>query len=222
MKPTIADQQATTAPQTKAQLAHQELERMIVTQEIAPGHLVSEADLMARTGLGRTPVREALQRLAREQMVEIHPHKGVLVPATSVESQLRLLEVRRPLEALAARLACSRCGQSDRERMRGLRDELQCGTDSASAYLMLLQRSQRQLVQAAGNDYLAAAIAPLHGLSRRYWYSHLRDASHEIGLGSALYATTFAAVLDRDEAAAEGAALRLNDYLVEFTWASLR
>jgi DNA-binding GntR family transcriptional regulator len=51
---------------------------------------------MEATGLGRTPVREALQRLARDRVVQIHPNRGVFVPEITVESQLRLLEIRRP------------------------------------------------------------------------------------------------------------------------------
>ena len=104
----------------KAEQAYQALERMIVLQELAPGTLVSEATLMDRTGLGRTPVREALQRLSRNRMVEIHPNKGVLIPAASVEAQLRMLELRRALEALAVELACERARDRERAQMQAM------------------------------------------------------------------------------------------------------
>lgn len=211
----------TPSSQTKAQLAHRELERMIVTQEITPGQLISEADLMTLTGYGRTPVREALQRLARERMVEIHPNKGVMIPATSVESQLRLLEVRRPLEAMAARLACTRATTNQRHDIDTIRTQMDDTPLSAATYLELLQRAQHTLVHAARNDYLTTAIAPLHGLSRRFWYSHLTDTSQDIAIGSHLYSTIFQAILHRDEDTAEKTALHLNDYLVHFTYASL-
>jgi DNA-binding GntR family transcriptional regulator len=58
----------------KAAQAYRAIERMIVSQEIPPGSLASESSLMEKTGLGRTPVREALQQLARNRMVEIHPN----------------------------------------------------------------------------------------------------------------------------------------------------
>ena len=92
--------------QGKAGQAYQRIEQLIVSEELTPGNLVSEAVLMEKTGLGRTPIREALQQLARNRMVEIHPNRGVLIPPASVEAQLRMLEVRRVLEALAVRLAC--------------------------------------------------------------------------------------------------------------------
>lgn len=60
----------------KAAQAYHRIERMIVFQQVAPGALISEATLMEQTGLGRTPVREALQQLARNRMVEIYPNKG--------------------------------------------------------------------------------------------------------------------------------------------------
>ena len=60
---------------------------------------------MELTGLGRSPVRDALQRLAWERMVEIHPRRGVIVPPISVEVQLKLLELRRSVEELAVRMA---------------------------------------------------------------------------------------------------------------------
>ena len=64
----------------KADQAYDKLERMITFQELEPGSMVSEGTLMEFTGLGRSPVRDALQRLAWERMVEIHPRRGVIVP----------------------------------------------------------------------------------------------------------------------------------------------
>ena len=73
--------------------------------ELTPGSAVSEAMLSARLGIGRTPIREALQRLARERLVRILPRRGVIVSEIDVKSQLRLLEVRREIERLMARAA---------------------------------------------------------------------------------------------------------------------
>lgn len=205
-----------------SKLAHEQLERMIVTQEIEPGVLISESALMDRTGFGRTPIREALQHLARDRMVEIHPNKGVLIPPASVESQLQMLEVRRPLEALAARLACARADDNATADMAAIRDILQGGITNAADYLTILHRVQTTLLRAATNAYLTNAIAPLHGLTRRFWYSHLTDASHEIAIGSQLYARLFTAILDGDATRAESTANELNDYLVNFTYSTLK
>ncbi|MGQ4436385.1 GntR family transcriptional regulator [Streptomyces sp. SAS_260] len=108
----------------KADQAYDALQSMITFQELPPGSMLSEAALMDLTGLGRTPVREALQRLARERMVEIHPNRGVFVAGTSVEAQLKLLELRRTVEELAVRLAAHRASTEQEGAMLRLADRL--------------------------------------------------------------------------------------------------
>src|SRR5580698_7581353 len=92
------------APETQGvtltERAWRALEEEIVTLRIPPGSVVSEAGLSARLGLGRTPVREALQRLANEGLVQILPRRGIIVTEIDVAAQLRLLEVRREIERL--------------------------------------------------------------------------------------------------------------------------
>lgn len=205
----------------KAARAYREIEQLIVFQEIRPGALVSEAEMMDKTGLGRTPVREALQRLARNRMVEIHPNKGVLVPAISVDAQLRQLELRRVLEVLAVRLACARATEPQRQDIRQLVAELQCGGYTLWEYAETVKRTHDLIAAGANNDYLADAMAPLQGLSRRFWIGHVVDDETEIKTGSALHIAMLQAVLARDADAAESASHDLNDYLVDFARASL-
>ena len=88
-----------------AEVAYRALEEMIVTRRLRPASMISENQLSEQLGCGRTPIREALQRLKFEGFVEIHPRRGVLVTPIDVVRQLELLEVRRPLENLVVRLA---------------------------------------------------------------------------------------------------------------------
>lgn len=76
----------------KTDVAYNQLERMIIFRELEPGSMVSEKQLAEGMDLGRTPVREALQRLSYERMVEIHARRGIQIPPISVESQLKILE----------------------------------------------------------------------------------------------------------------------------------
>ena len=66
---------------------------------LAPGAVVTEAMLAERLGIGRTPIREALQRLAREHLVSIQPRRSVTIAPIDVRSQLRMLELRRSVES---------------------------------------------------------------------------------------------------------------------------
>ena len=88
--------------------AYRELEEMIVTLQLSPGTVLSEQALAARLKIGRTPIREALQRLARDGLVVIMPRRGIMVSEINLRLQLRLLEVRRELERLMASLAAER------------------------------------------------------------------------------------------------------------------
>ncbi len=91
--------------------AYRALEEQIVTLRIPPGTVVSEAILGARLGFGRTPIREALWRLARERLVTIIPHRGIIVSEIDIKLQLRLLELRRVVEQLVAASAARRAGE---------------------------------------------------------------------------------------------------------------
>lgn len=205
----------------KAAQAYQDIERMVVFGEVEPGSLVSESYLMDKTGLGRTPVREALQRLSRNRMVEIHPNKGVLIPSTSVEAQLRMLELRRVLESLAVRLACGRATHVDRDGMETMVSRLERGGFDLKGYAETVRGTHDLIVVSSHNEYLADAMAPLQGLSRRFWITHVADVDTEIKAGATLHVTILRAILDRDADGAEAAALDLNDYLVDFSYATL-
>src|SRR5256884_312360 len=106
--------------QSLTDLAYAHLEELIVTLKLAPGAVVSESDLSELTGIGRTPIREALQRLAREKLVSILPRRGIVVTEINVGNQLRLLEVRRELERLIARSAARRATDAERQRFQDL------------------------------------------------------------------------------------------------------
>ena len=105
---------ATDAGLSLADRAYSDLEELIVTLRLAPGSAVSEAELSQRLGIGRTPIREALQRLARERLVTILPRRGIIVSEINVKSQLRLLEVRREVERLVAKNAARRATPEQR------------------------------------------------------------------------------------------------------------
>ena len=100
--------------------AYATLEEMIVTLKLPPGAAVSEAGLSQALGIGRTPIREALQRLARERLVTILPRRGIIVSEINIKSQLRLLEVRREVERLVVRSAARRATPDERARFAEL------------------------------------------------------------------------------------------------------
>jgi DNA-binding GntR family transcriptional regulator len=206
----------------KSAKAYRLIEHMIIWQELTPGSLVSEKLLMDLTGLGRTPVREAVQRLSRERMVSVHPNRGVLVPGASVEAQLKRLELRRPLDSLAVSLACRRATGEQRCAMGSLAARLQRNALTLKEYAETVRETHNLIVASAHNEYLADAMAPLQGLSRRFWICHVRDAQREIRAGGQLHYAILTAIRERDEERAQAYSLELNDYLTDFALSTLR
>jgi DNA-binding GntR family transcriptional regulator len=191
------------------------LQSSIERGELKPGSMVSERSLMELTGSGRTPVREAIQRLALNQMLRIHPGRGIEIPSVSVEDQLSSLEVRRSTELLAVTLACERATAEDQAEMKALLAYLDRNL-SLDDYADTVRQTHALIIKAAHNPYLATLMTPLQALSRRFWLMHIRDADKEISQGKALHQKVLTAITERDLDSASQASLGLNDYLVQF------
>jgi DNA-binding GntR family transcriptional regulator len=210
------------APATPAQsltdLAYAHLEEMIVTLKLPPGAAVSEAELSQRLGIGRTPIREALQRLAREQLVVILPRRGIIVSEINVKSQLRLLEVRRELERLITRSAARRATPEEREQFRELARLFEKSAKvNDDVTFMRTDRAFNELcLTATRNQYAAGAMSLMHSLSRRFWYIHYKQAA-DMPLTAKLHADIARAIADEDEERAAKATDRLLDVIEKFT-----
>ena len=107
-----------------AEATFQKLEEMIVLTELKPGVMYSEKELAEVVGFGRTPVREALQRLEIEGLVAIKQRRGIQITEVNADVQLRLLEIRRPLQNFAAEYAAIRGTDEDRRIMQTFGEEL--------------------------------------------------------------------------------------------------
>jgi DNA-binding GntR family transcriptional regulator len=191
---------------------------MIVTLKLPPGAAVSEAELSQRLGVGRTPIREALQRLARERLVMILPRRGVMVSEINVKSQLRLLEVRRELERLIARSAARRATPPERERFREIARlfEKSAKVNDDVTFMRTDREFNELCVAATRNEFAAGAMSLMHSLSRRFWYIHYKQAA-DMPLTAKLHADIARAIASGNEGSAAKAADRLLDVIEKFT-----
>jgi DNA-binding GntR family transcriptional regulator len=208
--------------ETLTDRAYTELEELIVTLQLAPGSVLSEQMLAERLGIGRTPIREALQRLAREGLVVILPRRGVMVSAIDVKSQLRLLEVRREVERLVARGAARRAADVERARFaelaRGFERAARTGDDKA---FMRIDREFNELCLAAvRNEFAAGAMRLMNSLSRRFWFHHYKQAA-DMPETAKLHADIARAIAAGEEKAAATALDRLLDSIEAFTRATV-
>jgi DNA-binding GntR family transcriptional regulator len=202
--------------------AYAEIEELIVTLQLPPGTVLSELVLADRLGIGRTPIREALQRLSRDGLVNILPRRGVLVSDIDLRSQLRLLEVRRELERLMARGAAERITEEERAQF----SEIASGMYRASeheddiSFMRLDQQFNTLVSSAARNEFASRAMGLMHGLSRRFWYQHYKEAA-DLPLCARLHAAVAEAIANRDPDKAAEASDRLMDYIESFARSTL-
>src|SRR5437868_11431329 len=142
-----------------ADKAYFAIREMIVSLELRPGAVIDERGLMERLGIGRTPTREALRRLAQERLVEVYPRRGMFVTSVEIRDLASLAEVRSPLESHAARLAAERATEEDRSELEALLDELAGRGDLNVRELMALdERIHRQVYRCAHNPFLEATL----------------------------------------------------------------
>jgi DNA-binding GntR family transcriptional regulator len=207
---------------TLTERAYRLIEEQIVTLRLKPGDILSEQMLSASFDIGRTPIREALQRLAREGLVTILPRKGILVSDINPRNQLLLLEVRRELERLLSRAGAERATAEQRGKMLEIAQGMDAaGRSNDDISFMRLDRELNQLVvEAAHNDYAARSMKLLQGLSRRFWYMHYREAA-DLPLCARLHANQARAIAKGDGEAAGRASDKLMDYVETFTRATV-
>jgi len=202
--------------------AYRALEELIVTLQLPPGSVVSEAALSKRIGIGRTPIREALQRLAREHLMVVLPRRGILVAEVDVRRQLLLLEVRRELERLIARSAARRATEAERKRFAEIAEEMEAAAAKGDdlGFMRLDREFNRLTSEACHNEFAETAMAPLHAVSRRFYYIHYQQVA-DLEVTAKQHADVARAIAAGDRDAAGKASDRLLDYIEEFTRATV-
>jgi DNA-binding GntR family transcriptional regulator len=154
--------------------AYRLLEEMTCTLQLPPGTPVSEAELSAQLGIGRTPVREAMQRLARERLLLILPRRGCFVTAIRPEEEVMLIETRRAIEPLVIGTAATRAGESERRQFSEIAASMKTAlrTHDFDAFARLDAEFNRLCIVACRNELAGSMMQAIAPLSRRFWYTH--------------------------------------------------
>jgi DNA-binding GntR family transcriptional regulator len=153
-----------------ADRAYFAIRALIVSLELAPGDPIREPDLTAQLGIGRTPVREALRRLALERLVEVYPRRGMFVTTVDVRDLARLCEVRAVLEPEAARLAAERATKLDLEGINALLEELlEPRRRDDRALIDLDERIHRTIYRTSHNQLLEETLEWYYTHALRIW-----------------------------------------------------
>ena len=197
------------AQEPAAVRAYHALERMIVTLDLLPGSVVTEGALIDRLGLGRTPVREAIQRLAWEGLIEIRPRAGLAIAPLHPGDWVRVIDARRSLELLLARSAARFVTRNTADLFHASALAMRQAVMAADvlAFLQADKALDEALAFAADNPFAARVVAPLQSHSRRFWYRY----NAETGLAESAehHVALIRSILEGDEEGAAAEADRL-------------
>jgi DNA-binding GntR family transcriptional regulator len=159
-------------PRSLAEQAYQRLVKKITRLELAPGSVLAEKTLMAELGIGRTPIREALQRLAMEGLVSHLPNRGMFVADIGATSVQHIYEFRALIDGHMARLAASRVGADEIAELASIQAGLVQATedDDIDRYVALDRRFYEVLAHAAQNIYIQEVVPRIFNLHLRLWF----------------------------------------------------
>ena len=160
--------------------AYEKLKHHIFTLRFKPGEYLNEAQLSKILKIGRTPIHQALNRLALEGMVQVIPRKGLIVKGVSINDVMEIIEVRLVNEVCCARLAAIRREERDIEELTRILAEArdQNSILDVERQMMLDRDFHLALSGAAKNQVLADILTTLHDHSLRFWFISLRDQKH--------------------------------------------
>lgn len=212
--------EATTEP--AALRAYHALERMIVTLELPPSSVATEGALIRRLGFGRTPVREAIQRLAWEGLIEVRPRSGLAIAPLKAADWPLVIAARRGVEVVLARSAARHASPEAAARLHEAAQAMTRAVIAGNviAFLETDKLLDEILAEAAENAFAARVAAPLQTHSRRFWYRYQSDSG--LTQSAERHLALIRAVLDHDEEQAGTAADRLMGMLLQLAEAAAR
>ena len=205
------------APKRRAaDVAYDAIETMISTLQLQPGSPVVEAEIAESTGLGRTPVREALLRMVSIGLIVQQPRRGLQVSNIDLADHLDVIQTRRVLERLLASNAARRATAPQRQAIVRCAENMVEAAARAHLDDYMLADHELDLVihQASQNHSAVKCVAPLIVQCRRFWYAYQHEG--EVSEGARAHMQLAQGIASGDEAQAVAGAEQLMEYLERF------
>ncbi len=199
-----------------ADVAYDVIEALISTLKLAPGSPIIEAELIALSQLGRTPVREALLRMVAIGLIDQQPRRGLVVSNIDLADHLDLIQTRRVLERLIAACAARRATAAQRQEILLRAEHMVLAAESGQLEdYMRADHELDQINHQASQNYSAVqCVLPLIVKCRRFWYAYQHEG--EIKEGARHHLTLAQGIASGNEKAAMQGAEHLMDYLEKF------
>lgn len=204
------------SPLNLFELAYQGIEDRLVNCELKPGRFLAMQDLQALVNVGRTPMREAVNRLAGDTLIIVRPRRGLQIAPIDLARERMLLKLRRDVERFVIRLAAEQSSSSHRNQMLHLKRQLrECRERIDIAQFNAIDRRLNRLFMAAAAEpFVENTLRPLHTIFRRLgWIYHMHNAA-----GTSLVKTIDVHLVLLDAVANRhvDAAIAASDDLVDF------
>jgi len=151
-------------------LAYEKIKTMILTMELPPKEPISETILQEKLGLGRTPVREAIQRLSLEYLVDIVPRKGTFVAPIPIEDLSNIYEIRLLIEMQSARRAAERATPGKIKTLKEIFSNAAHIQKGSVNHMEIDRNFHKELSKISGNNYLTEMVERFNNLSIRMLY----------------------------------------------------
>ncbi|ASY63123.1 Transcriptional regulator, GntR family [Sinorhizobium sojae CCBAU 05684] len=197
-------------------LAYERIEALFVSMRIVPGAEIRTQDLQAMVGIGRTPVHQAVRRLAAETLLEIRPRNGLRVAPIDLSREKRLAELRRDLDRFVTAAAIRNMTSNDRAALHHLKRKLEAEGPAMTvdSFNFIDKSFDDLLIRASGERFLERVLSPLHAIGRRNGYLHLTHISGLDGLSRTV--ERHVAIMEAVLAGDAERACQASDELIQF------
>jgi len=191
--------------------AYHVLEELLITLKLEPAKIYSEKELMEISGISRTPLREALLRLANESLLTIIPRRGIEISDINMIDQLAMLETRRVLDTLLVSRAAKYATPYEKDKILVLKKNMQTAVKKGdvNGYLRADKDLDQTIFKIGRNEFAAHAVVPLHVRSRRFWSYY--KGGNDMPSCSLLHMKMIDAIVNGDEKKA----VRYSDEIIE-------
>src|SRR6056300_188153 len=198
---------------TLAEKTYSIIEEKIVKLEYKPGSFITENFLEKNLKCGRTPIREAIQKLARE---------GLIITEININDQLNLVQVRREIERLMAKLAAKNSNINERKKFREISSAMKkCKKNDTAKFIKLDSQMNDLLSVTCDNEFVRRAIKLVASLSRRFWFYRNKGQLDDLLVMAKLHSAVCDAIAQGNENLAQSKSDKLMDYIENFTKESI-
>lgn len=199
-----------------SELAYERLEELLVCCELRPGRFLATHELQSMVGYGRTPVLQAVNRLAADTLVAVTPRHGLQIAPVDLTRERVLLRLRRDMERFVIRLATERSGASQRNQMLHLKRQLieHRAELSLDQFNLVDRRIDKLLLASAGEPFVESTLRPLHTIFRRLGWIYHMQTNRGVDLSDTI--DGHIAVIDAVADGKADAAIAASDHLMDF------